>query len=173
MQDLHATPVAMLPACRNPGPASEVSVERDVLLDRRRPGRATAVLPSLSLGSLADPLATAFRVHARIAVRRLAHSRGRHTDVKTYMLPKVPAASHQNGASARSLWHHPDFLRLWAGQTISTVGSGITSSALPLTAVLLLGARATDMGWLLAAESAPVLVVGIFAGVWVDRFRRR
>src|SRR5207253_9778180 len=120
----------------------------------------------------ADPPATVFRENARIAVRRLAHSRGRHTDMKTYMLPKVPA-SHQNGASARSLWHHPDFLRLWAGQTISTVGSGITSSALPLTAVLLLGARATDMGWLLAAESAPVLLVGMFAGVWVDRFRRR
>jgi hypothetical protein len=29
------------------------------------------------------------------------------------------------------------------------------------------------MGWLLAAESAPVLLVGMFAGVWVDRVRRR
>jgi MFS family permease len=74
---------------------------------------------------------------------------------------------------ARSLWRHPDFLKLWAGQTISIVGSGVTASALPLTAVLVLGASAGDMGWLLAAESAPVLLVGVFAGVWVDRFRRR
>ena len=37
----------------------------------------------------------------------------------------------------------------------------------------MLGAQASDMGWLLAAESAPVLVVGMFAGVWVDRFPRR
>jgi hypothetical protein len=29
------------------------------------------------------------------------------------------------------------------------------------------------MGWLLAVESAPVLLVGMFAGVWVDRLPRR
>jgi len=65
----------------------------------------------------------------------------------------------------RGLWHHPDFLKLWAGQTISSLGSGVTESALPLTAVLVLGAQASDMGWLLAAESAPVLLVGMLAGV--------
>ena len=74
---------------------------------------------------------------------------------------------------SRSLWHDPEFLKLWAGQTISVFGSGVTATALPLTAVLLLGASASDMGWLLAVESAPVLLVGVFAGVWVDRVRRR
>ena len=74
---------------------------------------------------------------------------------------------------SRSLWHHPEFLKLWAGQTISIFGSGVTANALPLTAVLVLGANASEMGWLLAVESAPVLVVGLIAGVWVDRFRRR
>jgi len=73
----------------------------------------------------------------------------------------------------RSLWQHSEFLKLWAGQTISTIGSGVTASALPLTAVLVLGAHASDMGWLLAVESAPVLLVGMFAGVWVDRLPRR
>ena len=73
----------------------------------------------------------------------------------------------------RSLWRHWEFTKLWAGQTISTLGSGVTTSALPLAAVLMLGANTCDMGWLLAAESAPVLLVGMFAGVWVDRFRRR
>jgi Na+/melibiose symporter-like transporter len=76
-------------------------------------------------------------------------------------------------ARSLSLWRQPDFLKLWAGQTISTFGSGVTASALPLTAVLVLGANASEMGWLLAVESAPVLLVGMFAGVWVDRFRRR
>lgn len=38
------------------------------------------------------------------------------------------------------LWLHPDFLRLWAGQTISVFGSQVTALALPLTAVLLLRA---------------------------------
>ena len=77
-------------------------------------------------------------------------------------------------ASTRSsLWHQPNFLKLWAGQTISIFGSGITGCALPLTALLVLGAGASDMGWLYAVESAPVLLFGMFAGVWVDRFRRR
>lgn len=75
--------------------------------------------------------------------------------------------------AASSLWRHSEFTKLWAGQTVSTLGSGVTTSALPLTAVLMLGANAGDMGWLLAAESAPVLLVGMFAGVWVDRVRRR
>ena len=45
------------------------------------------------------------------------------------------------------LWGHPDFLKLWAGQTISIVGSGVTASALPLTAVLVLGASASSLAW--------------------------
>jgi hypothetical protein len=53
---------------------------------------------------------------------------------------------------SRGLRRHPEFLKLWAGQTISVFGSGVTATALPLTAVLLLGASASDMGWLLALE---------------------
>ena len=75
--------------------------------------------------------------------------------------------------AAGSLWRQPDFLKLWAGQTISTFGTGVTTAAVPLTAVLMLGASASDMGWLLALESAPVLLVGLFAGEWVDRVRRQ
>jgi Na+/melibiose symporter-like transporter len=73
----------------------------------------------------------------------------------------------------RNLWENSDFLKLWAGQTVSSIGSGVTASALPLIAVLVLGAQASDMGWLLALESAPVLVMGLLAGVWVDRLPRR
>ena len=76
-------------------------------------------------------------------------------------------------ARAHDLRRDQEFLKLWVGQTISTFGSGVTASALPLIAVLVLGASATDMGRLVAVESAPVLLVGIFAGVLVDRFRRR
>jgi predicted MFS family arabinose efflux permease len=66
-----------------------------------------------------------------------------------------------------------DFLKLWAGFTIARVGSQITILALPLTAVLLLGAGATETGFLVAAHMAPSLVAGLFIGVWVDRLRRR
>jgi MFS family permease len=44
---------------------------------------------------------------------------------------------------------------------------------LPLIAALTLGATAWQMGLLSAAGSAPVLLVGLVAGVWVDRWRRR
>lgn len=71
------------------------------------------------------------------------------------------------------LWTHPDFLKLWAGQTVSLVGTEITRIAFPLTAVVLLHATPAQMGLLGAAQFAPFLLVGFFAGIWVDRWRRR
>lgn len=71
------------------------------------------------------------------------------------------------------LWRHPGFLKLWVGQTISIFGSAITGLALPLAAVLLLDAGPAQMGLLGAADFAPFLLVGLFAGVWVDRLSRR
>jgi MFS family permease len=72
-----------------------------------------------------------------------------------------------------SLWRHPDFLKLWAGQSVSLFGSLLTQFALPLLAALMLGAGAGQMALLAAAEVAPGLLLGFFAGVWVDRLRRR
>lgn len=71
------------------------------------------------------------------------------------------------------LWGHADFVKLWAGQTVSLFGSKITFLALPLTAVLVLNATPAQMGFLTAAEALPALLVGLFAGAWVDRYRRR
>jgi MFS family permease len=71
------------------------------------------------------------------------------------------------------LWHNPQFVRLWAAQTVSHLGSQVTLLALPLTAVLVLGASPAEMGVLGAAEFVPWMLVGLFAGVWVDRLRRR
>src|SRR4051812_40527771 len=66
-----------------------------------------------------------------------------------------------------------DFLKLWISETVSQFGSQITLLALPLTAVVLLNASAFEMGLLRAAASAPFLLIGLLAGVWVDRHRRR
>ena len=68
---------------------------------------------------------------------------------------------------------HADFVKLWAGRTISLFGSQITFLALPLTAVLVLDATPTQMGFLTAAGTIPSLLVGPFVGVWVDHHRRR
>jgi MFS family permease len=71
------------------------------------------------------------------------------------------------------LWRHADFVKLWASQTISLFGSQITFLALPLTAVLVLDATPAQMGLLTAVGAIPSLLVGLFVGVWVDRYRRR
>jgi MFS family permease len=71
------------------------------------------------------------------------------------------------------LWRHPDFLKLWAGQTTSLMGSRVTELALPLTGILVLDATAGQLGILNAAEFLPVLFTTLLAGVWADRHRRR
>lgn len=73
----------------------------------------------------------------------------------------------------QGLWQHPDFVKLWTGRAISELGSRITREGLPLTAALLLAATPEQMGLLAAMSAVPVLLVGLFAGVWVDRRRRR
>ncbi|MFB5190148.1 MFS transporter [Alicyclobacillus fastidiosus] len=75
--------------------------------------------------------------------------------------------------SQRSLWRHHDFLSLWFGQSISTVGSRITGEALPLAAVLTLHASPLQMGWLQLVAAVPVLLLGMPFGAMVDRHTRR
>lgn len=72
-----------------------------------------------------------------------------------------------------SLWRHRDFVRLWAGQTVSVFGSQVTELALPLAAVLTLNATAFQMGLLSAAGMAPWILFALLVGVWVDRSLRR
>jgi Na+/melibiose symporter-like transporter len=73
----------------------------------------------------------------------------------------------------KGLWRQPDFLKLWAGQMVSEIGSRISRTALPLAAVLVLGASEFQMGVLSGAGAAAVLLFGLFAGAWADRLRRR
>ncbi|MEA2677662.1 MAG: hypothetical protein QOJ81_1803 [Chloroflexota bacterium] len=72
-----------------------------------------------------------------------------------------------------SLWRHSDFMKLWTGQTISRLGSVVTRTAVPLVALLVLGAGPLEMALIVVSGSMAVLLVGLFAGAWVDRVRRR
>ena len=88
--------------------------------------------------------------------------------------PAVPdLTSPQPAAPEPSLWRDRDFRRFWVGQSISSLGDEISGLALPLVAVLTLNASATEMGLLTALGYLPFLLVGLQAGVWVDRMRRR
>src|SRR4051795_3026792 len=72
-----------------------------------------------------------------------------------------------------SLWRHGDFMKLWLGQTVSELGSVVTRTAVPLVALLVLGAGPLEMALLVISASLALLLVGFVAGAWVDRLRRR
>lgn len=72
-----------------------------------------------------------------------------------------------------SAWRVPAFRRLWAGQSLSFVGDQISGVAIPLLAVLLLDATASQLGLLTGLARVPVVAIGLLVGVWVDRVRRR
>ncbi len=76
-------------------------------------------------------------------------------------------------ALGSGLWRHPDFLRLWAAETISQVGSQVTLLALPLVAITLLGASTLEVALLGSFELAPFLLFGLPAGAWIDHRRKR
>ena len=75
--------------------------------------------------------------------------------------------------TTQSLWHHADFMKLWTGQTVSSLGSVVTRTAVPLVALLVLHAGPVEMALIIVSGSLAVLLVGLFAGAWVDRLRRR
>jgi MFS family permease len=71
------------------------------------------------------------------------------------------------------LWRNPNFVKLWAGETISIFGSLVGRTALPFTAILVLDAGPLEIAALYTAELAPAFLLGPVIGVWVDRLRRR
>lgn len=79
----------------------------------------------------------------------------------------------KNDKGVDGLWRHSGFLLLWGGQSISQIGSQVSLWAVPLVAVLLLKASPFQMGILALMGRLPLLLVGLVAGVWVDRFPRR
>jgi MFS family permease len=73
----------------------------------------------------------------------------------------------------KGLWGNRDFRLLWTGETTSMLGSMVASTALPLVAVVTLGASTFGVGLLTAIAWLPWLVVGLPAGAWVDRLPKR
>ncbi len=71
------------------------------------------------------------------------------------------------------LANRSDFARLWAGETVSLLGSQVTTLALPLTAVIVLHSSVLQVGLLTATRWAPYLLVALPLGVWVDRRARK
>ncbi|WP_395570481.1 MFS transporter [Streptomyces sp. BK79] len=89
----------------------------------------------------------------------------------------MPSASSAVSDSGRpvpsSLWRNSDFRRLWVGQTASQLGEHAGLVVLPLLAVVTLHAGPAELGVLRAAGQAPLLLLALFAGAWVDGWRTR
>ena len=66
-----------------------------------------------------------------------------------------------------------EFVKFWLGQSVSLLGNQFTQLALPIAGAVTLHATALEMGLLGAMRFAPALLVGLPAGVLVDRVRRR
>jgi MFS family permease len=73
----------------------------------------------------------------------------------------------------RGILINRDFAKLWAGETVSLIGSQVTQFTLPLVAILALKATVFEVGVLNALRFVPVIVVAVLAGVVLDRRRRR
>jgi Major Facilitator Superfamily len=71
------------------------------------------------------------------------------------------------------LWHHRDFNRLWFSDTVSQIGNQFTIIALPIIAVGILGANGTEIAILYALQTLSFPLLGVFVGVWADRFRKQ
>jgi MFS family permease len=71
------------------------------------------------------------------------------------------------------LWGHPDFVKLWAGQSISEFGSQISQLAIPWLAAVGLHASPFEFSLLGVLGFLPFILFALPAGVWVDRLSRR
>lgn len=83
------------------------------------------------------------------------------------------AVPQPNRTVPPDLWRDGDFRRLWAGQTASQLGEHTSLVALPLIAVLTLNADASQLGALRGLRQVPILLLSLFVGAWVDRWRTR
>src|SRR5512132_2772305 len=71
-----------------------------------------------------------------------------------------------------SVFRNRNFSLMWTGQLVSTMGSALTSLAASIYVYRLTGS-ALSVGLMLMATAAPSLLVGLFAGVFVDRYDRK
>jgi MFS family permease len=89
------------------------------------------------------------------------------TATGAYSGPTAPAAGRA------SLWHHPDYMKLWTAATVSLMGSQVSLIAIPFIAAIVLNSSPFQVALLPAIEMLPFILFTLPAGAWLDRVRRR
>ena len=75
-------------------------------------------------------------------------------------------------SQSNSLWHNRNYLLLWSGQTISSVGSGVSQIAFPLL-ILMLTHSPAQAGFAGAVRAAPYFIFTLPGGALIDRWNRK
>jgi CRP-like cAMP-binding protein/predicted MFS family arabinose efflux permease len=84
----------------------------------------------------------------------------------------TPATATSPTPSAFSVFRKRDFRLLWTAQLVSTVGTALTDLAAGILVFKATGS-ALSVGLMFMATAIPTLLVGLVAGVFVDRYDRR
>jgi MFS family permease len=85
----------------------------------------------------------------------------------------TPPGPDERRARFGVLWRHADFMKFWAGETVSLFGTQVTTLALPLTAIIVLHATPQQLGLIRFLQYVPFLLLALLVGAWVDRRRKR
>ncbi len=72
-----------------------------------------------------------------------------------------------------SLWRNRDYLLLWLGQAVSSLGTGISQLALSLLILAIPPHSPASAGFALALGQIPFVLFGLPAGAFVDRWDRK
>src|ERR1700674_5875173 len=140
-------------------------------------------------GSAARPQISIPMVTLGAGVRRPATPPAKSATPRVAAAPKAAAGesseftlrNHEGGGclgatsihSADVNWRNRGFLKLWARQTVSVVGTSVTQIALPTVAVFQLHAGPFELGLLSAFSRLPFPLLALPVGVWIDQLPRR
>ena len=120
-----------------------------------------------------DAVLAEARAEASVLTSRAGVDEAVEADQNAAVTAAPAAAPGPAPAPKGSLWRDRNFVTLWSGQALSQFGAQITELAIPVLAVLALNATEWEVGVLNAAQVAAFLIVGLPAGAWIDRMRKR
>jgi MFS family permease len=88
------------------------------------------------------------------------------------MTESTARSDRMNEKDSGSFWRNRDFLLLWSGQVVSTLGSSVSALALPLLVLALVNSPA-QAGLVAAIQMVPYLLFSLPVGALIDRWNRK
>ena len=85
---------------------------------------------------------------------------------------EMAATAESTPPQPRSLWRNRDYLLLWSGQAISSVGTNVSGFAFPLLILFLTGSPA-QAGLISALRTVPYIFLSLPVGALIDRWDRK